>query len=542
VTHQFSDVRQYDTHGELIGRDDPSTGHAPARALDAIIVPASRPAVNLDHAITLARAAHSRLVVLCSRDANADDVNELLAARSFHRATVIDLPGEYDHPLLEFSTSWITRRLPGLGSDRAVDLSVKRNIGLLLARKLRWQRIFFMDDDIRDVHWSEVRRTVSMLGPYRSAGMRVTSFPDNSVVCHAHRETGKFQDVNISGSVLAVDCAVPVDFFPDIYNEDWLFFYHDAARRKLGCSGLNATQLRYDPFADPDRAVGQEFGDVLAEGLYALLHRGANATQASRDYWIRFLTARRTFLDAIIERCSQAPESLRIKIFEAVTAARDCSAQIAPELCEDYVTRWLQDRDCWQQRLSELAQAPSVEVALKELELTTADGGYGQESDFGQWECEMPPAVLPGPAVIGEVVTLFGQTDDDITLAAPPVRVAVDIAGTFCVMVAMAGAAAVGAVATMASMARITVLDAVGAVGAVSLMATVAAAAAIHGQGSVAVRRRSTLADARIVRARTVTTRIRRAIERGARTDLDSRPDPAGPLTPDPGITPPPTT
>jgi len=507
VTHQFSDVRQYDTHGELIGRDDPSARHALARALDAIIVPASRPAANLDHAITLARAAGSKLVVICSRQASVRDVDRLLAARSFTQAIVIDLPSGYKHSLLEFTTTKFTiGNLPEACTVRDTDLSIKRNIGLILARMLQWQHIFFMDDDIRDVHSSELHRTVSMLESYRSAGMQVTNFPDNSVVCHAHRETGGFQDVNISGSALAIDSAAPLDFFPDIYNEDWLFFYHDAAARKIGVSDFKATQLRYDPFADPQRAIGQEFGDLLAEGLYALLHQGKDTSQASLDYWVSFLNARRGFLDAIIERCDKAPERLRQKIFDAVTAARKCSAQIRPEHCADYVTLWLQDRRCWQQRLAELGFASSVDVALKELELTTADSGYGQESDFGQWECEMPPAVRPGPVAGGEIATLPAPPDGDIALAPSSARAAAQLAGTLCAMVAVAGTTAVATVVTMASMTPITVLDAVAAVGAVGLMATVAAtAAAIHGQRPVTIGGLSTRAT-RTVRMKAFAT------------------------------------
>ena len=50
--------------------------------------------------------------------------------------------------------------------------------------------------------------------------MRVSNFPDNSAVCHAHRGTGGLQDVFVTGAALAVDCQENIGFFPDIYNED----------------------------------------------------------------------------------------------------------------------------------------------------------------------------------------------------------------------------------------------------------------------------------------------------------------------------------
>jgi hypothetical protein len=409
-----SDVRQHATHEELVGRDD-SPVPSQARTIDAIIVPASRPAANLDHAVTLARAARSHLVVLCSREAHANAVHELLAARSFTRASVIKVPTGYHHKLLKFDTSRIADLdLPKACATRDSDLSAKRNIGLLLARMLRWERVFFMDDDIRDVDSSDLHRTVAMLGSYNTVGMRVSSFPDNSVVCHAHRETGAFQDVSVSGSALAVACAAPIGFFPDIYNEDWLFFYQDIEARQLGSSGLNATQLRYDPFKDPRRAAGQEFGDVLAEGLYALLHQGAGAAQATQDYWVEFLDARRIFLEAIIDRSAKLQGQLKQKIFNSVSAAQKSLTEIQPELCERYVMLWLKDRHRWLQRLEHIRRMPSIEEALRRLNLSPANSIHAQWTR--QVHADVPLTGPPGPAPIPAVATVNGQPEE----SAPP--------------------------------------------------------------------------------------------------------------------------
>ncbi|HYA51305.1 MAG TPA: hypothetical protein VEG33_09060 [Streptosporangiaceae bacterium] len=173
----------------------------------------------------------------------------------------------------------------------------------------------------------------------------------------------------VSGSVLAIDCTAPIGFFPDIYNEDWLFFYNDTVERRLAWSGLYATQLHYDPFDDPRRAAGQEFGDVLAEGLYALLHNNRNAGYATRDYWIDFLSARRKFLDAITVRAGKARPEVRQKMLASVAAARECSAQIEPSLCEHYVRLWRKDLAYWEQVLKETPRLSSVTEALGQLGL-----------------------------------------------------------------------------------------------------------------------------------------------------------------------------
>ena len=373
MTRPSAGARQYPTHRQLLARTSakPSPG-----SLDAIIVPASRSAVNLDHAVTLARALRCQLVVLCSHNARAAEVNELLALRNFTQAVVIDLPAGYTHPKLDFTTSKLVGLdLPGRVNPN-VDLSTKRNLGLLLARMLGWERIFFMDDDIRDLDSSHLQDAASMLGPLRAVGMRAVDFPDNSVVCHGHRETGAYQDVFISGSVLAVHCVEPVAFFPEIYNEDWFFFYHAAKARKLGWSGRDATQLCYDPFADPRRAAGQEFGDVMAEGLYSLLHYQVGAEHASSDYWQVFLDSRKSFLEAVLARAETVEPYLRNRIESSIETALACSRQIKPSMCEQYIAFWRQDLKSWEQRLTELCRPSSVKAALSELDLVPRPSPY----------------------------------------------------------------------------------------------------------------------------------------------------------------------
>ena len=346
-------------------------------SLGAIVVPASRPAVYLDHAINLARTVNCRLVVLCSRNAVAAEVSKLFEDKKFSRGLIIDLPSGYRHKLLDFTSSRLAAgETCEISENPNGDLSTKRNLGLLLARMLGWERIFFMDDDIRSVTPLKLYATASMLGRYRSAAMRVTDFPDNSVVCHAHRDTGAPQDIFVSGSVLAVNCFEQDGFFPEIYNEDWLFFYDDARSGGLGWPGQNARQLQYDPFQSTRRAERQEFGDVLAEGIYALLHLGADQEKATQDYWKTFLSARRRFLEEIIQRYDNAPLDKRVKITDAVQTAKLRLMNIQPSTCENYLRAWRTDLSNWAENLKSVHRAPSVKAALQELDLTATDAEF----------------------------------------------------------------------------------------------------------------------------------------------------------------------
>jgi hypothetical protein len=363
-------IRQHGTHNPLVGQTGPQHLSLARLDLDAIIVPASRPASHLDHAVTLARLADSWLVVLCSQRLRGEQVWEFLARRSFTKAIVIDLPRGYSHELLDFrALASLEDYLPQACGYYVTDVSMKRNIGLVLARMLRWRRIFFLDDDIRDINYPDLQTTVSMLGSFPAVGMWVTDYPDNSIVCHANRLTEGSQDVFVSGAALAVDCEADIGFFPDMYNEDWLFFFDHASSGRLANSCLKATQLRYDPFADPRRAAWQEFGDVLAEGLYALLHLSLDVRTATREYWTCFLEARRNFLEGVITRAHKADPDIQADMLLSVESALKYSLKITPDLCERYIQLWRQDLMDWKWRAAAIPELSSIEAALHEMQL-----------------------------------------------------------------------------------------------------------------------------------------------------------------------------
>jgi glycosyltransferase involved in cell wall biosynthesis len=370
--------------------------------------------MNLDHAANLARAVGCWLVVFCSRDARGTEVSDLLAAKRLQRTVVVDLPPFYNHHLLDFGTSTLARAaLPERCANPNGDLSTKRNLGLILARMVGWDRIFFMDDDIRGLAPADLRRTTSMLDRYTCAGMRVAKFPDNSVVCHARRGAGDKQDVFVTGSVLAVDCSVQVNFFPEVYNEDWLFFYDLVREKRLGQSDCDARQLEYDPFDDVLRASGQEFGDVLAEGLYTLLHKGIGPDQAVREYWINFMVARRVLIEDIMERSRRAwPPATRKKVMSALRSALMCLMGIQPRVYENYVRTWRSDLKIWKKDLDDVRRVGSVEAGLRDLQLERAVKTEPARPSVAVravpvHTCEELPRRIPGEPVMSSSFAVF---------------------------------------------------------------------------------------------------------------------------------------
>ena len=238
---------------------------------------------------------------------------------------------------------------------------MKRNVGLVLARMLGWQRIFFLDDDIRDIAYPDLQRTVDMLGSFSAAGMWVTDFPDNSIVCHANRDDrripGCLRERRRPGRGLRAD----IGFFPDIYNEDWLFFFDDASKGRLGNSCLKATQLVLLPVRQRE-----------ASGLAGIRRRPRGRALRATAPWPGRRSRRRANTGLFSSKhgeissrprspaLSEAPPDMRDEMIASLQSALKCLSGINPDLCARYVEAWRQDLRDWKRQWAEIPVMPSV--------------------------------------------------------------------------------------------------------------------------------------------------------------------------------------
>jgi hypothetical protein len=242
-----------------------------------------------------------------------------------------------------------------------------------------------VDDDIRLVGNWNIARLAGQLEMHQVAGMLVRRFPDNSVVCHARRLAGFSQDVFVSGAVLGVHCnSLPLSFFPDIYNEDWFFFAEEAAMRKLPRVG-QAVQAEYDPFASPERARKEEFGDLLAEGLYALFGEedsnvpfNEQLRGATPLYWSRFIEVRRdTIKEAKLKlsRCVNpyAANGYLSAALDSLGAAESQLDLITADLCVNFLDAWRDDLVQWQKLSNGVNNVGSPNEAMNFLGLQDWD-------------------------------------------------------------------------------------------------------------------------------------------------------------------------
>jgi hypothetical protein len=233
--------------------------------------------------------------------------------------------------------------------------------------------VVFLDDDIVVEDPADLRRAVALLDRHYAVGLSVGGYPDNSVVCHAHREAGGRQDTFVGGGALAVRMDRVESFFPKVYNEDWLFLLDDVRLRPVAQIGT-AYQQPYDPFADPERARGEEFGDDLAEGVFALLDNGKRVQDADERHWRGFLADRATLILDIIDRTAglddeDADAGQRRRMLASLKAAYGRLQTVVPSQFVDYLRAWRADNTRWRRCLAELPTGLSVEKALHHLGL-----------------------------------------------------------------------------------------------------------------------------------------------------------------------------
>ncbi|GLY13225.1 hypothetical protein Kisp01_02410 [Kineosporia sp. NBRC 101677] len=391
----------------------------------AVVVPASRPSHNLTAAVALAEALGCPLVVACSGRANVQDVARELdgwqgvafavpeepptAVRRMRtrrlalesRQWARPVPAVAGHRVGDPQTS-LSFRTMDVGQDESsslatavagdqapyLDAGTKRNVALLLSRQLGWRRLLFLDDDIQPPSAEEITRAVSMLGPGGAsmASWPAHEFPDNSVVCHARRTVGLKQDTFLAGGCLLVDLTRPLPFFPAVYNEDWLFCWEAVRDRRMALPGA-VDQQPYNPF-DPRRAAREEFGDVLGEGLFALLHQspadlllglvgqGPVADRArivdpayQPGYWAQVIEGRQALHAEVMARLAALARftpAARQQL-EAVRAGQERLGRITPQELAGFVALWQEDLATWRYELAQLHRQDSYKAALNQL-------------------------------------------------------------------------------------------------------------------------------------------------------------------------------
>jgi hypothetical protein len=360
----ITSARHHASHTDLVARVDFPLG---LEQVDGIIVPTGRSSPYLREVLRLSRELGCPVLALCSRWATAQKA--YAEARSLGAHVVgSDVAGGSRMP--SFATS--TMAECNSFYRRPIDTSLKRNIGLAVALMVGWQRVVFIDDDIINIRAEDIRGAAALLGDYGMVGLANEGFPDNSVVCHARRAVGWYQDSFVGGGAMAVAIDETSSFFPNIYNEDWFFLVDDDRLRPIAVTG-KVSQKWFDPFDDPVRARNQELGDCLAEGLFSLLDDGQPQRAYDPGFWSAFLNDRGEIIRQIIDklRTLDRPADEKARMIASIRAAQGRRQLITPEMCVDYMAAWRADRLLWRDYLARLPRGLTPRRALEHIGLVS---------------------------------------------------------------------------------------------------------------------------------------------------------------------------
>jgi hypothetical protein len=389
--------------------------------LSGVVVPTSRPLSaawgGLALAARCAEEKDAQLVIIRSGSAIEEPFPSALGRWLSRRPVVIDVPDDAPRAWVPPRTS---RHLVG-NLERDSDLGFKRNLGLLLGLMAGWEAVLFLDDDlsVAPVGRWPLRQTIGVGGPLprlddvladlavhpdvRAAGYLQKDFDDNSVVCHARKLLGEPQGGFISGGAMVVRIGTDLPFFPAVYNEDWLFLFALLVEgRQMPPSGAvrivdTVRQRPYYPFSAL-RARSEELGDLLAEGLFALLDRPRSEVlevAGSADYWERAVWERQSMvLHLLVEFRRRHPHVLGgvpadVDVaLRASLAVSEGSCGRWGDLFAGYVRDYLLDLADWRALLEAVAPpgrdvALDIVTAVDELGLrcgTTLAGASGERA------------------------------------------------------------------------------------------------------------------------------------------------------------------
>jgi hypothetical protein len=374
--------------------------------VDAIIVPTIRSAENLRAAVQLAADARCRLVAVYT-DSPPAGLSDVLDRFRLSRITLLTVRSDAEHHLLDLGASLPQSRV----SPAALDISRKRNLGLLIGRVCGWTRMLFLDDDIRKLSVAKLSSAAALLDNYPVVGLQVRKYPDASVVGHARRLTGRRQEPFVSGGSLLVNPQLLNGYFAPVYHEDWLCVINHLRDGEVAIGG-SVGQLPYLPFTTPNRAQLEEFGDILLSGLLALVHARAKDTEDRAQhltdieywreatdprFWKHILEQRAALLSDITTRLTgQSFEN--VSPLPSLQAAMQRLGELKPGEFVSFMEEWLTSLAEWRGRLSGLSQpglpykARAIDKALSKLGLAhvvrvhelSAQGVRARESGWAQ--------------------------------------------------------------------------------------------------------------------------------------------------------------
>ena len=257
---------------------EPSTTNNHLPYIDAIYIPTQehRPApfTSLE---TLKK--HSKRIYFLFSSGKSKWAKELVSNRLFYFTninTYFDLDQYKKH---------ISSQNPSACINPYYDIPAKRSFAIEHAKSHKFDRIGFLDDDIRLSSNDLLRLRMALCTSADMVSFHILSYPDVSTVDHIERLLyRKVSRVSIGGNCLFVRTKQCIGYFPFVYNDDWFFIFKNMLHSRIYSLGI-AKQRPYEPWTSPTRIQFEQFGDIAIEGVKSNLISGYLPFQTSVEFW-----------------------------------------------------------------------------------------------------------------------------------------------------------------------------------------------------------------------------------------------------------------
>lgn len=215
------------------------------------------------------------------------------------------------------------------------DLPIKRNFALLHSIQKGFEKILLVDDDINGITPQIISMGTKALHSNNIAGCLIESYPDTSVIGHIEQKYGEKYYPFLSGSFLFIKPRITEGFFPLIYNEDWLFMIPSINNKSITAIS-SIKQKPYDPFDNLNRVKLQEFGEIIANGLFELITQSKYLERFNLSFWNNYINYRRTYVNELLSQSNA-------KMISFINESLQLSRNISPSMCVDFIQMWEKD-------------------------------------------------------------------------------------------------------------------------------------------------------------------------------------------------------
>lgn len=231
------------------------------------------------------------------------------------------------------------------------NLGYARNYAILLAKKMNFKEVLFMDDDIIVEDDTLIQNTFKNLSKYDFVGARVTGMIDDSMIGYIVRELNYPPEEYFSGGFIAFKLSIITNYFINRYNEDWIWLYLHQISSKFLLLG-EVKQLPYDNFKNAiKKAKRQELGEIMIDGVKEAYNRRNFNLLKNEKFWKKMLIEKQEYYN---ELQILSIEENRPDLHKILLAVKNYSAKFNENIFVDIFNHYFKEKQEWSKILNSI--------------------------------------------------------------------------------------------------------------------------------------------------------------------------------------------